>query len=322
MVIGSGTLQIGTNDLNGEISAISITNNGALVVNRSGSITLGAAISGTGTLTKNGNGTLVLSGANTYGGTTTLSGGTLQVDGSSSGAGALTTATGTVLAGSGSVAGGITVGGQINPGPAVLGGMGTFAANGGLILNSGSTLNFDLNVANPSISDLINVVGNLNVNNNTITVNFNGPPSGGTYTLFTYTGSLSGSFNPTIVGTHFTTIVDTSTPGFVYLQVVGGSGSDLNWASTSDPTWDQGTVNWLNLSSSLPSTFNNGDTVLFDDTPGVVTGITIPSGVNVAPGHITGSSGIVMSGLSTLEIDTANSFSGAVDVQAGTLKNR
>ena len=335
VVISSGTLQIGTNDLNGAISALDITNNGALVVNRSGSLTLNSAIAGNGTLTKNGNGTLILSGANSYSGATTLSGGTLQIDGTSSGAGVLTTSAGTVLAGSGTNNGAITVGGQMNPGSA--GGMGIFNANGGLTLNSGSTLNFDLSAANPGISDSINVVGNLHVNNNTITVNFDGPPSGGSYPLFTYTGSLSGSFNPAVVGTHFSVVVDTNTPNIVYLNVTGGSGSDLSWASTSDPTWDQSAINWLNLSISLPSAFNAGDTVLFDDTPGVVTGITIPSGMNVAPtsitdnatnnyfvisgaGHIAGSSGIVKSGLSTLEIDTANTFSGAVDVQAGTLK--
>jgi autotransporter-associated beta strand protein len=335
VVISSGTLQIGTNDLNGSISAVNITNNAALVVNRSGSLTLSSAIAGTGSLTKNGNGTLILSGANSYGGTTTLGGGTLEIDGTSSGAGALTTSVGTVLAGSGTNNGAITVGGQVNPGPA--GGMGVFNANGGLTLNSGSTLNFDLSAANPSISDSINVVGNLHVNNNTITVNFDGPPSGGSYPLFTYTGSLSGSFNPAVVGTHFTVVVDTNTPNIVYLDVTGGSGSDLSWASTSDPAWDQSTTNWLNLSSSLPSTFNTGDTVLFEDTPGVVTGVTIPSGVNVAPtsitdnatnnyftisgaGHITGSTGIVLSGPSTLAINTANTFSGTVDVQAGTLQ--
>jgi autotransporter-associated beta strand protein len=335
VVISSGTLQIGTNDLNGSISAVNITNNAALVVNRSGSLTLSSAIAGTGSLTKNGNGTLILSGANSYGGTTTLGGGTLEIDGTSSGAGALTTSPGTVLAGSGTNNGAITVGGQMNPGP--VGGMGVFNANGGLILNSGSTLNFDLSAANPSISDSINVVGNLHVNNNTITVNFDGPPAGGSYPLFTYIGSLSGSFNPVVVGTHFTAVVDTNTPNIVYLDVTGGSGSDLSWASTSDPTWDQSTTNWLNLSTILPSVFNTGDTVLFDDTPGVVTGITVPSGVNVAPasitdnatnnyftisgaGHINGSTGIVLSGPSTLAINTANTFSGTVDVQAGTLQ--
>jgi len=63
VVIGSGTLQIGTNDVDGEISAINITNNGALVVSRSGNLTLSSAISGSGTVTKTGSGSLVLSGA-------------------------------------------------------------------------------------------------------------------------------------------------------------------------------------------------------------------------------------------------------------------
>jgi fibronectin-binding autotransporter adhesin len=296
---------------------------------------LSAAIAGIGALTKTGNGTLILSGANSYSGATTVSGGTLELDGTSSGSGALTTAPGTLLAGSGTNNGAVTVGGQVNPGP--VGGMGVFNANGGLTLNLGSTVNFDLSAANPGISDSINVVGNLQVNSNTVTVNFDGPPAGGSYPLFTYTGSLIGSFNPAVAGTHFTVALDTNTPNFVYLDVLGGSGSDLDWVSTSDPTWDQNAINWTNLNTALPSAFNSGDTVLFDDTPGVVTGITIPSGVNVAPasitdnatnnsftiggaGHITGSTGIVLSGPSTLAINTANTFSGTVDIQAGTLQ--
>jgi autotransporter-associated beta strand protein len=337
VVISSGTLQIGTNDANGAISAINITNNGALAVNRSGSLTLGAAITGTGTLTKNGNGTLILSGANSYSGTTTLSGGALQVDGTSSGAGALTTSAGTVLAGSGTVSGAITVGGQMNPGSS--GVTGIFNANGGLSLNPGSTLNFDLSASAPSdpaLNDSINVAGNLNLNNNQITVNFDGSTIGGFYTLFTYSGSLSGNFNPAIAGTHLTATLDTSTTNVVYLSV-GGSGSDLRWASVSDSAWDTSATNWLNLSSSQPSVFYSGDSVLLDDTAGVVNGITIASGVNVSPsaitdastnnnftisgaGHIGGSGSLVKSGLSTLAINTANTFSGTVDVQAGTLR--
>ena len=336
VVISGGTLQIGANDLNGDISAISITNNGALVVNRSGSLTLSAAIAGTGTLTKSGDGKLILSGANSYSGTTTLSGGTLEIDGTSSGAGALTTSAGTVLAGSGTVNGAITVGGQMNPGSSSA--TGIFNANSGLTLSPGSTLNFDLSATdpgNPAVNDSINVVGNLNLNNNAITVNFNGAPAG-TYTLFTYSGSLSGSFNPTVAGTHFTASLDTSAPNFVFLNV-SGSGADLSWASVSDSAWDTIATNWLNLGSSQPSPFFAGDSVLLDDTPGVVTGITIASGVNVSPsfitdnatnnsfsisgaGHITGTAGIVKSGLASLDLNTANTFSGAVDVQRGTLR--
>ena len=336
VVINSGTLQLGTNGLNGEISAINITNNSALVVNRSGSLSMTAAIAGTGTLTKTGDGVLILSGANSYGGTTTLSNGTLQIDGTSSGGGALTTSVGTVLAGSGTVNGAITVGGQMNPGSPTA--TGVFNANGGLTLAPASTLNFDLSATgsgNPAVNDSINVLGNLNVNNNKITVNFDGAP-GGTYTLFTYSGALSGSFNPAIAGTHFTASLDTSITNFVNLNV-SGSGANLRWASVVDTAWDNVATNWFNLGSSQPSPFFAGDSVLLDDTAGVVTGITIAPGVNVAPasitiattnnnftisgaGQISGSTGIVKSGPSSVDINTANTFSGTVDVQGGTLR--
>ncbi|HEX7654095.1 MAG TPA: autotransporter-associated beta strand repeat-containing protein, partial [Verrucomicrobiae bacterium] len=335
VLINAGTLQIGTNDLNGSISAVNITNNGSLIVNRSGSLTLSSPIGGSGTLTKNGNGTLILSGANTYAGATTLNAGTLQIDGSISGAGALTTAAGSILSGSGSVNGAVTVAGTLNPG--TVGGMGTFTANNGMTLTANCALGFDLNAANPSAGDLVNITGNLTANNNVITVNFNGPPSGGSYPLFAYTGSLIGKFNPVVLGTHFQVQINTNNPGMVYLDVLSGSGSDLSWASTTDANWDQVGVNWLDLTSTLPSTFNTGDTVVFDDTPGVVTSITIPSGVNVTPasltvtatnnsftiggaGRITGNTGLTLSGPSILTVSTPNTFSGPVDVKAGVLR--
>ena len=231
------------------------------------------------------------------------------------------------------------MGGQFNPGPS--GSTGTFTANDGLTLNAGSALTFLLSAANPNLSDSVSVTGNLHVNNNPITVQFDGTPQGGaSYVLFTYTGTLSGSFNPTVLGTHFTTVLDTtSTPGSVLLDITSSSGYNLDWNSTSDPNWDIVTANWLNLNTLLTSAFDAGDNVVFDDTPGVVTSINIPAGVNVAPasitvtatnnyftisgsGSITGSGGITLSGLGTFAIDTANSFTGPVDIQQGTLQTK
>ena len=57
----------------------SVTNNAALVVNRSDAVTVSGVMGGTGTFTQAGGGTTTLSGANTYSGTTTISAGTLQV---------------------------------------------------------------------------------------------------------------------------------------------------------------------------------------------------------------------------------------------------
>jgi autotransporter-associated beta strand protein len=82
--ITTGILQIGNAGSTGALAPSSaITNNAALVFNRTNTLTQGAdfasVIAGTGSLTKNGSGILILSGANTYTGTTTISAGTLQI---------------------------------------------------------------------------------------------------------------------------------------------------------------------------------------------------------------------------------------------------
>ena len=79
--ISAGTLQIGAGGASGSVTG-AITNQSALVFNRSDSVTYNDVISGSGTLTKLGTGTLTLSGAHTYTGTTTIGGGTLAVTGS------------------------------------------------------------------------------------------------------------------------------------------------------------------------------------------------------------------------------------------------
>ncbi|MFQ0812354.1 hypothetical protein AVM02_03015 [Brucella anthropi] len=71
-------LHIGTGGTVGSLAG-DIVNNGALVVDRAGTITLAGTISGTGGLTMQGGGTLTLSGTNSYSGDTTVSGSTLMV---------------------------------------------------------------------------------------------------------------------------------------------------------------------------------------------------------------------------------------------------
>ncbi|HEX2890794.1 autotransporter outer membrane beta-barrel domain-containing protein [Vineibacter terrae] len=83
--ISAGTLQLGDGGTTGGIVG-DIIDNAALVINRSGALTLAGAISGSGTLIQAGSGTTVLTGNNTYAGTTTISAGTLQIgDGGTSG---------------------------------------------------------------------------------------------------------------------------------------------------------------------------------------------------------------------------------------------
>jgi len=101
--INAGTLQLGNGGTSGALSTSSaITNNGALVFNRSDTLAQGtnfnAVIGGTGLVVKNGSGTLILSGANTYEGGTTLNTGTLTIgNASGAGTGAITQANGSSL---------------------------------------------------------------------------------------------------------------------------------------------------------------------------------------------------------------------------------
>ncbi|MBQ0942022.1 autotransporter-associated beta strand repeat-containing protein [Ideonella sp. 4Y16] len=77
--LNAGTLQVGSGGTTGTLGTGSVSNDAALVFNRSDALTVGADIGGSGTLSKSGAGTLTLTGTNTYAGTTTINAGTLQV---------------------------------------------------------------------------------------------------------------------------------------------------------------------------------------------------------------------------------------------------
>ena len=133
--IDAGTLRIGNGGTTGTLSGGAVTNNAALVFQRSNAYSVSNAISGTGSLTQSGTGTLLLAGANTYGGGTTVSAGTLQ---------ARTTETlplygvaGKVVVGSGGTLA-VNTGGTGEWGPTDID---TLRANA--IFNSGSTLGID-----------------------------------------------------------------------------------------------------------------------------------------------------------------------------------
>jgi outer membrane autotransporter protein len=76
--ISMGTLQLGNGGATGGIVG-DVTDNGALVFDRSDVVTFGGVISGTGALGQIGSGTLILTGANSYAGGTTVSSGVLQL---------------------------------------------------------------------------------------------------------------------------------------------------------------------------------------------------------------------------------------------------
>jgi autotransporter-associated beta strand protein len=77
--ISSGTLQAGVGGPSGSVGTGPVTNNGTLVLNRNGTLTIGSPISGTGTLIVNGPGTITLSGANSYQANTYISNGVVKL---------------------------------------------------------------------------------------------------------------------------------------------------------------------------------------------------------------------------------------------------
>ena len=78
-LITSGTLQVGDGGTLGTLGTGAVSNDSALVFNRSDSVVVSNTISGGGSLTQAGAGTLILVADNTYTGLTVISSGTLQV---------------------------------------------------------------------------------------------------------------------------------------------------------------------------------------------------------------------------------------------------
>src|SRR5206468_3241714 len=76
--ISAGTLQIDNGGTSGALGGGAVTDNGALVFDRSDTVTVANVISGTGSLTQAGTGTIILSAANSYTGATQIIAGVLS----------------------------------------------------------------------------------------------------------------------------------------------------------------------------------------------------------------------------------------------------
>jgi fibronectin-binding autotransporter adhesin len=257
--IGSGTIAVGDGGGSGSLGTGIVTNNGSVVFNLTNNLTVANAISGSGSLTQNGSATVTLSGASTYTGQTVVNAGSLVLNGTLGGGGLLTNAPGTSLSGRGTNTGLVWVSGQLTPGTSA----GTFTA-GGLIMDAGATLVYEANTNNTvggGVNDLIQVNGNLTLNNNAVSINLLGAPQTGVpYRIISYTGTRSGAFNPTVSivsGSHFTAALSYDDGAKQVNVTFSGSAANLIWNEFGGAEWDLGvTPNWTNpATASAESSF-------------------------------------------------------------------
>jgi len=289
---------------------------GAVIDSAGNNVTISSALAdgASGNLTKVGSGTLTLSGANTYIGNTTVSAGKL-IEGTAS-----TVTTPVTVA---STAGY---------------GVKTLAANGqvthGTVTFSGSgSLDFDLGgFGNPTTAPL-NVSSTLTVGG-TITVNISASVLAvGTIPLATYP-SLAG--NPFVLGTLPAGVVATLNKTATQLQLVITSAGAPRWDGAALGTWNIGAnTDWFDLGTLLPTTYQNGQPVVFDDAALGTTTVTLnagtytPSSVTVTndtlaytftgAGAIGGTTSLAKSGTNSLTIAATNSYTGPTLISGGTL---
>ncbi len=262
----SGLITLGSNATINNAATLGLTggiaiggSSNTLTLTGAGGTTIStAAITGAGNLTYSGSGagTLNLAIASPlYSGTTTVNSGTVRVTANgAAGTGPVNVSAGGTLGGSGSIAGLVTVAGTGILAPSV--GQtppSTATFNGGLTLNSGSVLDFNLssspdNGSPNGLNDHIAVTGALALSGGTLNI-AGSSLSPGFYDLIGYTSGSTPSVAGWSVGSHpggysfsFTTSAFTNQ---FDLDVTTSSGS-ATWSSNSgSPSSDYGTgSNW------------------------------------------------------------------------------
>ena len=310
------------------------------------------SLSGTMPLVKAGAGSLTLTGIHTFSGATTVWDGALVVNGKftqspvtvygGTWGGALAGGmTGGRIGGTGEFGNGVTLqyGGSITPGSG-MGSAGTLTVKGTLTQVDAVANCFDLS-DDPSGSvkanDRLQVTGNLNLSGtNTIFIKpLNGTLPPGTYTLITYTGTLTGGLeNLKLAGLPGVPAFLANPPGAITLVIPAlRAAASITWSGSESGDWDLAqTPNWLRAAS--PDVFVPGDAVRFDDSgaarPAVnLSNIVKPASVTVSstsnytfsgPGNISGSGGLTKSGSGTLTLLTDNDYTGVTNIQGGVLE--
>lgn len=194
--------------------------------NSSKNYAVSANITGPCALTKRGSGGLTLVSNNSHSGGTFIEAGRLEAQSTALGTGPVSVAAGATLAGDAKIPGPVTIAGTLDPGlagqswPSVL-------STGPTILTGTYVCQLDTNS-----SDTLAVTGDLDISGSTLTLNKTFSYSKPTFTIATYTGTLTGRF-ASVTG---------MPPGYELRYdtvgkqiVVAGSGADLEMSIYASP---------------------------------------------------------------------------------------
>jgi autotransporter-associated beta strand protein len=321
---GSTTQTIGGLTGSGAVNLLAGSGAGLLVGSGDATSNFAGSFTGTATesITKIGAGTLTLSGSSlsTFVSPIQVNAGTLRVSSSSATGNAPITVGGSAASGSPTLAGGGTIAGPVaisgtgggnvagHIAPSGFTGMTATALNltGGLTLNTGSILDFNLSgspdsAGGPSLmNDLVNVTGGavdygtggiLNIDA------YNGSLAAGTYTLISSsttplngTGWMIGTNNDAGIATHHDTIavVGNNLDLIVTSATLNWTGANSSWDTSNKASWVDANGSATIYSNGVPVVF--ADTFPPSNTPVASTGgnvqVTVQS-AGVTPGSVT-----------------------------------
>lgn len=227
--------------------------------------------------------------------------------------------------------------GAITPGTG-MGNAGTLSFGAGLTAEDGAVMALDLSndpSGTTTPGDRIAVTGNLVLTGkvNLFVKALSGTPAPGTYTLLTYTGTLTGSLSNLAV---------TAPAGVPYTLAAGGGALTLTVPVTPPPgavvwrgsgaAWDlAASQNWLR--GGTADVFVAGDAVTFDATGAAAPTVTLVTVLPVASvtvnaatdytfggtGSLSGAGALAKSGAGTLTVNTTNDYTGPTTVTGGVL---
>ena len=321
--ITAGTLQIGNQGATGVLGGTSgvygaIVNNAALVLKRTGTLTLGNALSGSGTVTNTGSGTVVVTGNNTYTGTTTLAAGFTRIT-------SLASAGGVGSLGAGSAPSKLLfTGGTLEyNGAGETSQRGLSVADGGaslkaiqsgaaVVFGSGVALDFDNTTPATSASRPLTLAGTSTAANTFAPAAFESETAGLAFSSLTK--NMVGVWivgGSGLLNANAPVNVNAGLLGFTSSALGGVSGTgDVTIAHGATLRWESGNINDLSGRINLPAAATA--TLDFADTGATPT--TFASSMVLGTG-----ASIVKAGAGTVVFAAANSFTTPVTVSGGKL---